>query len=114
MLSEGMADRIIGLYALGTNTRDISNWLEETVGTSVSAETISSITDRVLLSLKPGVTAAWMKSILSFGSILGLYVSKSEGANFWLNVLTDLQKRGVKDIMIACIDGLSSIRYATP
>ena len=43
MLSEGMADRIIGLYALGTSTRDISNWLEETVGTSVSAETISSI-----------------------------------------------------------------------
>ena len=36
MLSEGMADRIIGLYALGTSTRDISNWLEETAGTSVS------------------------------------------------------------------------------
>ena len=29
MLSEGMADRIIGLYALGTSTRDISSWLEE-------------------------------------------------------------------------------------
>ena len=52
MLSEGMADRIIGLYALGTSTRDISNWLEETVGTSVSAETISSITDRVLPELE--------------------------------------------------------------
>ena len=51
MLSEGMADRIIGLYALGTSTRDISNWLEETVGTSISAETISSITDRVLPEL---------------------------------------------------------------
>ena len=38
--------------------------------------------------------------------LLGMYVSKSEGANFWLNVLTDLQNRGVKDIMIACIDGL--------
>ena len=35
-----------------------------------------------------------------------MYVSKSEGANFWLSVLTDLQNRGVKDIMIACIDGL--------
>ena len=52
MLSEGMADRIIGLYALGTSTRDISSWLEETVGTSVSAETISSITDRVLPELE--------------------------------------------------------------
>ena len=52
MLSEGMADRIIGLYALGTSIRDISNWLEETVGTSISAETISSITDRVLPELE--------------------------------------------------------------
>lgn len=40
--------------------------------------------------------------------LLGMYVSKSEGANFWLSVLTDLQNRGVKDIMIACIDGLKS------
>ena len=38
--------------------------------------------------------------------LLGMYASKSEGANFWLNVLTGLQNRGVKDIMIACIDGL--------
>lgn len=35
-----------------------------------------------------------------------MYVSKSEGANFWLEVLTDLQNRGVRDILICCIDGL--------
>lgn len=39
--------------------------------------------------------------------LLGMYVSHSEGANFWLGVLTDLQNRGVKDILIACVDGLS-------
>ncbi|MES4921792.1 IS256 family transposase [Hoylesella timonensis] len=39
--------------------------------------------------------------------LLGMYVSHSEGANFWLSVLTDLQNRGVKDILIACVDGLS-------
>ena len=38
--------------------------------------------------------------------LLGMYVSQSEGANFWLSVLTDLQNRGVKDISIACVDGL--------
>jgi putative transposase len=38
--------------------------------------------------------------------VLGLYLSESEGANFWLSVLTDLQNRGIKDILIACIDGL--------
>ena len=35
-----------------------------------------------------------------------MYISKNEGANFWLNVLTDLQNRGVHDILIACVDGL--------
>ena len=39
--------------------------------------------------------------------LLGMYVSQSEGANFWLSVLTDLQNRGVKDILIACVDGLT-------
>ena len=38
--------------------------------------------------------------------ILGVYVCESEGAKFWLSVLTDLKERGVKDILIACIDGL--------
>ena len=33
-------------------------------------------------------------------------MSENEGAKFWLNVLTELQNRGVKDILIACVDGL--------
>lgn len=38
--------------------------------------------------------------------VLGMYISKSEGANFWLSVLTDLQNRGIKDTRIASIDNL--------
>ena len=38
--------------------------------------------------------------------LLGMYISKSEGANFRLEVLSDLQNRGVLDILICCIDGL--------
>jgi len=38
--------------------------------------------------------------------LLGLWISENEGATFWLNVLTELQNRGVKDILIACVDGL--------
>ena len=38
--------------------------------------------------------------------LLGLWMSENEGAKFWLNVLTELQNRGVKDILIACVDGL--------
>ena len=44
--------------------------------------------------------------------LLGMYVSQSEGANFWLSVLTDLQNRGVKDILIACIDNLNGFPQA--
>ncbi len=44
--------------------------------------------------------------------LLGLYVSENEGANYWLTVLTDLHNRGVKDILIACIDGLKGFPEA--
>ena len=44
--------------------------------------------------------------------ILGLYLSESEGANFWLSVLTDLSNRGVEDILIASVDGLKGFPQA--
>lgn len=138
MLAEGMAEKIISMYALGTSTRAISDWMEENLGSRVSAETISSITDRVLpeikswrsRSLDPVYAIVWLDAIhykvmdekgfavtraiynvLGVGKngkkdLLGMYISKSEGSNFWLSVLTDLQNRGVKDILITCIDGL--------
>lgn len=44
--------------------------------------------------------------------LLGMYVSESEGANFWLSILTNLQQRGVEDILIACIDNLKGFAEA--
>lgn len=44
--------------------------------------------------------------------LLGLYLSDSEGAHHWLSVLTDLYNRGVKDILIACVDGLKGFPEA--
>jgi transposase-like protein len=44
--------------------------------------------------------------------VLGMYVSQSEGAAFWLGVINDLKQRGVKDILIACIDGLKGFEEA--
>lgn len=138
ILAEGVADRIIGLYAMGNSTRQISDWMYENLGNRVSAETISSITDRVLpeiqawksRSLDSVYPIVWLDAIhykvkddkgravsraiynvLAITKegkkeLIGMYLSHSEGANFWLSVLTDLQNRGVKDILIACIDGL--------
>lgn len=42
-----------------------------------------------------------------YKDLLGMYVSQSEGAKFWMQVLSDLKNRGVEDILIACVDGLS-------
>lgn len=141
ILAEGVADRIIGLYALGNSTREISDWMKENLGNRVSAETISSITDRVLPEIKawrsrnldPVYPIVWLDAIhykvmddrgcaisraiynvLAIDKegrkdLLGMYISKNEGANFWLNVLTDLQNRGVRDILIACVDGLKGV-----
>ena len=138
ILAEGVADRIIGLYALGNSTREISDWMEENLGNRVSADTISAITDRVLPEIKAWKSRmldsvypiVWMDAIHykvtdergcavtraiynvlgidreGHKELLGMYISRNEGANFWLNVLTDLQNRGVEDILIACIDGL--------
>ena len=138
ILAEGMADQIINIYALGTSTRDISKYFEREFNTTLSAETISAITDRVF----PEITAwksrmldlvyaiCWLDAIhykvkddkgravtraiynvlginkSGHKDILGMYIYESEGANFWLDVMTDLQNRGVRDILICCVDGL--------
>lgn len=138
ILADSLAERIIGLYAIGNSTREISDMLEEQFGNRISADTISGITDRILPEiqswrsrpLESVYPIVWLDAIhykvmdernrpvtraihnvLALNSegrkeLLGMYVSKGEGANFWLGVLTDLQNRGVQDILIACVDGL--------
>lgn len=138
MLAEGMAERILGLYALGNSTRQISEYMEENLGSRISPETISTITDRILpekkswrnRTLESVYAIVWLDAIHykvmdekgcavsraiynvlginkdGHKDLLGMYIAHSEGANFWLSVLTDLQSRGVEDILICCIDGL--------
>lgn len=144
VLADSMSDQIIGMYALGAGTREISAWMEDTVGSKVSAETISAVTDRVLPELKAwksrplddvyaiiwldaihykvkddngNATSRAIYNVLGVDregrkELLGMYVSHNEGANFWLSVLTDLQNRGMKDTMFACVDGLKGFPEA--
>ena len=53
-----------------------------------------------------GINSSGMKEVL------GMYVSESEGANFWLQVLSDLNNRGLSDILIACTDNLKGFSEA--
>ena len=52
------------------------------------------------LYLALGITAEGKKECL------GMWLSETEGAKFWMSVLTELQNRGLQDIIIACVDGL--------
>lgn len=47
-----------------------------------------------------------------YKEVLGMYISESEGANFWLQVLADLNNRGVEDVLIACTDNLTGFSEA--
>jgi putative transposase len=53
-----------------------------------------------------GVTMEGLKEVL------GLWIAQTEGAKFWLQVVTELKNRGVKDIFIACVDGLKGFPEA--
>ena len=44
--------------------------------------------------------------------VLGMWASETEGAKFWLSIITELKNRGLKDIFIACVDGLKGFPEA--
>lgn len=139
-----LEDKIIALYAKGVSARDIQQTLHELYGVTVSAATISTVTDKVwslvetwqnrpLEAVYPIVyldaihmkirrdgkvqnTAVYIVLGIDCAGqrdVLGHWVGDGgEGASFWLSVLSDLQSRGVADIFIACVDGLTGFSDA--
>ena len=61
---------------------------------------------KVAVYLALGITITGQKEVL------GMWVASSEGAKFWLHVLTELKNRGVRDIFIGCVDGLKGFPEA--
>ena len=61
---------------------------------------------KVAVYLALGVTMAGKKEVL------GMWAANTEGAKFWLHVLTELKNRGVRDIFIGCVDGLKGFPEA--
>lgn len=51
-------------------------------------------------------------NLKGYKEVLGMWASENEGARFWLSVVTELKNRGVKDIFLACIDGLKGFPEA--
>ena len=138
----GFDDKIISLYARGMTVREIGAHLQEMYGTEVSPSLISSVTDAVseevkawqarpldpiypivyldCIHVKVREGALRVKAVyLAIGitmegnkEVLGLWLAQTEGAKFWLQVVTELRNRGVQDIFIACVDGLKGFPEA--
>lgn len=128
VLNESLDNKVLALYGLGMSYQAIAEHLSEMYDLDVSSAKISQVTDRLLpvitewrnrpldamhfkLRDEGKVVHKAIYSILAINQsgckdILGIYVSESEGAHFWLSVLNDLKARGVEDILIASIDGL--------
>lgn len=139
-----LEDKVLGMYAKGLSTRDISATLQDLYGVEVSATTISAITEKILplveawqnrpleavypvvfldaihvhLRREGRVESTAIYIILAVDlqgrkDVLGHWVGDgAEGAKFWTHVLGQIQARGVKDILIACVDGLTGFSDA--
>ncbi len=139
----GLDDMIISLYAGGMTVRDIQHHLARTLGTELSHETISKITDAVLEEvrawqarpLEPIYPVVYVDALVvkvrdghqvrnkaahiaigidldGIKHVLGIWVQSVEGAKFWAGVMAELANRGVRDILIACCDGLTGLPEA--
>jgi transposase-like protein len=101
ILADNLEERIIGMYGLGTSLRDSSAHLEQMYGIVWL--------DAMYFKVKDGEGRAVTRCLYNIlgiradgeKEVMGAYVSEAEGARFWLSVLTDLQSRGVKDMLIA-------------
>lgn len=139
----GLDEMIISLYAGGMTIRDIQHHLDRTLGTELSHETISKITDGVLdevlawqsRPLDPVYPIVYLDALVvkvkdnhqvrnkaahiavgvdceGIKHVLGIWVQQTEGAKFWAGVCAELANRGVRDVIIACCDGLTGLPEA--
>jgi putative transposase len=75
--------------------------------------------DCLVLKIREGGTVQRRACYLALGvtvegdrDVLGMWFQETEGAKFWMQVLTDLKQRGVHDVLIACVDGLKGFPEA--
>jgi putative transposase len=139
----GLDEIIISLYAGGMTVRDIQHHLARTIGTDLSHETISKVTDAVaeevkawqsrpleeiypivyldalVVKVRDGHQVRNKAAHIAVGvdldgvkHVLGIWVQATEGAKFWAGVCAELANRGVRDVLIACCDGLSGLPEA--
>ena len=75
--------------------------------------------DALMIKIRDGHTVRNQACYVALGvtldgdrDVLGMWFQKTEGAKFWLGVLTDLKTRGVQDVLVCCVDGLTGFPEA--
>jgi len=137
-----LGETIITMYQKGMSTREIGHFLERILGHSYSASTISNITDVVMEDVEAWQNRSLQRrySVLyldgtylklrrddvenevvyivigvtetGYREILGFYVGGKESSNGWQEILLDLEKRGVKEVLLGVFDGLPGLEEA--
>lgn len=133
----GLDEKIIALYAGGMSTREIETYITDLYGPGVGRDTVSRVTAAVLedakqwqtrpleavypilyldalIKIRDGQAIRNFACYLAIGvnldgqrEVLGMWFQRTEGAKFWLQVLTELKQRGVQDVLVCCVDGLT-------
>ncbi|MCB5283334.1 MULTISPECIES: IS256 family transposase [unclassified Arthrobacter] len=113
----GVDEIVLSLSAKGLTTGEIAAHFGEVFGATVSKDTISRITEKVIGEMtewqnRPVYVAIGV-SVNGERDILGLWAGDGgEGAKFWLSVLTEIKNRGVEDVCITVCDGLKGLPEA--
>ncbi|MFB4166327.1 IS256 family transposase, partial [Alteribacillus sp. JSM 102045] len=137
-----LGETIITMYQKGMSTREIGHFLERILGHSYSASTISHITDIVMEDVEAWQNRPLQKrySVLyldgtylklrrddvanevvylvigvteeGYREILGFYVGGKESSHGWQDILLELQKRGVEEVLLGVFDGLPGLEEA--
>lgn len=112
-------DIIIGMYARGLTTRQISDQIEDWQTRPLDSVYPIVFIDAVHFSVRDNGIVRKLAAYVMLGincdgekDIISLSIGENESAKYWLGVLNELKNRGVQDIMVICADGLMGIKEA--
>jgi putative transposase len=119
---EGFDDKILALYSRGLSTRvtdavmdDARAWQQRPLDDVYPVVFL----DALVLKIREGGSVQRRACYLALGvgidgsrDVLGMWFQETEGAKFWMQVLSELKQRGVRDILITCVDGLKGFPEA--
>ena len=131
LYARGMSTREIGAHLLEMFGTDVSPALISAITDTVADEVRAwqsrpldalypiMYLDCLMVKTREAGSAANRAIYLAIGvntdgmkEVLGMWTAPTEGAKFWLSVVTELKTRGVRDILIACVDGLKGFPEA--